>query len=213
VIPWEDIHRDLAPHFPDRSILVPTVAQVITAFLDRIIALLGDEKFQDVFLEKMSHVSSRHIAVRIGDQKSQEETCFDRDGKLALALPTAGPQVYRQMLPKVGNGVEAVFMNQGKQHATPTPKTTGGAQTTSIISEWVDVASAPEPKVTSLPLLDVLSRPEILFSSILPYYVIVTHNSSGIQIEGSHQPTMDLVFGYFQKHTRKNMNLTTQVSP
>lgn len=182
---------------------------MITAFLDRLVNLLEDEQFQDVFLEKMgSHVSSRDIAIRVGDQKSQEEACFDRDGKLALALPVAGPQVYRQMLPKIGNGLEAIFMSQGKQ---PAINATNAAPSASMISEWINVANTTVPKVTSLPSLDVLSRPEMLFSSILPNYLIVTHDSSGIQIEGSHQPTIDLVFGYFQKHTRKNMNLTTQV--
>jgi hypothetical protein len=115
------------------------------------------------------------------------------------------------MLSKVGNGVEAIFMNDGKGQAVPTPKASSGGQSIVTSSDWVDVASSPTPKVMSLPSLDDLSRPEILFSSLLPYYVIVNLSVSGIQIEGSHQPTIDLVLAYFQKHTRKNMNLTTQV--
>jgi hypothetical protein len=134
---------------------------------------------------------------------------------LALILPKTGPERYRQILPRVGHDLETVFLDTGKTSTTTPSNGNSGVDVKPATSEWVDVVSAAgsKPKILSLPSIETLSRPEILFSSLLPYYVIVNHSGGGIQIEGSHQPTIDLVHAYFQKHTRKNMNLTTQVLP
>ena len=212
VIPWVDIHRDLASSFPDISILVPSVGNALTAYLNRIITLLDDEKFQEAFLEKMSNPGYRNIVVFVGEQTNEDKSCFDKNGKLTLSLPRTGPQWFRQMSSRVGHDIEALFLAGGAT-SSPAPAMVTSMQKVTI-ADWVDVPSSTSqriPAVTSLPLLNTLSKPESLFSSLLPYFVVVTNSGASIHIQGSHQPTIELVHGYFQMHTRKNMNLTTQV--
>jgi hypothetical protein len=212
VIPWVDIHRDLASSFPDISILVPSVGNVLTTYLDRIITLLDDEKFQEAFLEKMSTPSYRDIVVRVGEQTNEDTSCFDKNGKLTINLPRAGPEWYRRMSSRMGHDLEALFL-AGEVTSSPAPAIIASMQKTTI-ADWIDIpSSTPQrvPAVTCLPSLNSLSKPESLFPSLLPYFVIVTNSGANIHIQASHQPTIDLVHGYFQMHTRKNMNLTTQV--
>jgi hypothetical protein len=212
VIPWVDIHRDLASSFPDISILVPSVGNALTAYLNRIVTLLDDEKFQEAFLEKMSNLSNRNIVVLVGEQTNEDKSFFDKHGKLTFSLPRTGPQWFRQMSSRVGHDIEALFLTGGTT-SSPAPAIVTSMQKVSI-ADWVDVPSSTSqrvPAVTSLPLLNTLSKPESLFSSLLPYFIVVTNSGASIHIQGSHQPTIDLVHGYFQMHTRKNMNLTTQV--
>jgi hypothetical protein len=212
VIPWVDIHRDLASSFPDISILVPSVGNALTAYLDRIIGLLDNETFQEAFLEKMSTPSYRDIVVRVGEQTNEDTSCFDKNGKLTVNLPRTGPEWYRRMSSRMGHDLEALFL-AGEAVSSPAPAIVTSTNKAAI-ADWVDVSSSTSqrvPAVTRLPLLNSLSKPESLFPSLLPYFVIVTNSGPNIHIQASHQPTIDLVHGYFQMHTRKNMNLTTQV--
>jgi len=69
------------------------------------------------------------------------------------------------------------------------------------------MTAVPIPRVTSLPAAAALPRPDVLFGSILPYTLIVRNRSDGIgiDIDCSHTPTLNLIYEYFNRHTRKNM--------
>jgi hypothetical protein len=211
VIPWVDIHRDLASSFPDISVLVPSVATALTSYLNRLISLLENEQFQDTFLEKTSAPVYRDIVVRIGEQTTEDQSCFDKNGKLTLSLPQTGPDWYRRMSSRVGHDLEALFL---RGDAPPAPVL---AKPKTAIADWVDIPSNSSPPlrniptVTSLPSIHTLGKPESLFQSLVPYYIIVTNSGAHIHVQSSHQPTIELVCNYFRMHTRKNMNLSTQV--
>jgi hypothetical protein len=210
VIPWVDIHRDLASSFPDISVLVPTICSALTSYLNAIITLLDEEKFQDAFLEKTSAPIHRSIIIRVGEQTNEDQSCFDKSERLTLSLPQTGPDWYRRMSSRIGHDLESVFTTNGEA----TPVTHPLKKTKTATSDWVDVPSvsgAVAPAVISLPSIRTLSKPDTLFPSLLPYYLIVTNSGASIHVEGSHQPTLELLHSYFQMHTRKNMNLSTQV--
>jgi hypothetical protein len=210
VVPWADIHRDLSSTFTDGSILVPSICSALIAYLNRLISNVDDAKFQEAFLEKTSSVVTRDINVRIGEQQDADSTEIDRNGKWVLSLPQTGPQWYRTMLSRIGNDLEDVFLGTKKEKPAAPPTATSAAVSA---NDWIDLDPVAKitNKIRSLPTLSTLSKPESLFASVLPYYVIVTNSGASIHIEGSHQRTIDLVHQYFQMHTRKNMNLTTQV--
>ena len=210
VVPWADIYRDLSKSFPDNTVLVPLICSALTAYLNRIVGNLEDQKFQDVFLEKTNSVVAQDIHVQIGEQKNEDLTEINRNGKWMLSLPQAGPEWYRTMLGKVGHDLEDVFLER-KKETKPVPTSSAVASAT---SDWVDLDPVAKvtSKIRSLPALSTLSKPESLFANLLPYYVIVTSSGAHIHIEGSHQKTIDLIQQYFQMHVRKNMNLTTQVN-
>lgn len=216
ILPWVDIHRDLAKFFPDKTVLVPSVTSALTAYLDRITALLDEQKFQDAFLEKMSSVYSRDIVVRVGETE-QDTSCLDRNGKLTVSLPATGPQWYRTRLSHIGHDLEGVFLKSGDDttESLPSTRTKTTPSPAAAIADWVEVGAVKSKvsNITSLPSLHTLGKPETLFRSLLPYYVIVSGTGNNLHIESSHQPTLALIHAYFNKHTRKNMNLTTQVFP
>lgn len=211
VVPWADIHRDLSSSFPDASVLVPSVSSALTAYLNRIVDLIDNQEFQDAFLEKTSSVVTRDINIRIGEDRNQASSEIDRNGKWILSLPQNGPQWYRTMTSRIGHDLEDVFLDRKKDKPAAAPI---AAPSTAATGDWVDVVDPVTQitnKIKSLPSLSTLSKPESLFASVLPYYVIVTNSGASIHIESSHQRTIDLVHQYLQMHTRKNMNLTTQV--
>ncbi|KAL8708420.1 MAG: hypothetical protein Q9220_006710 [cf. Caloplaca sp. 1 TL-2023] len=75
--------------------------------------------------------------------------------------------------------------------------------------EWAEVGmpSRNRPPVESparrLPVLSTLDRPEILFPAQLPYHLLVKSSHNSIIVQGSHQPSLELLHGYFQKHVRR----------
>lgn len=157
---------------------------------------------------------TRDINVCVGEQKDEDTTEIDRNGKWMFSMPQTGPQWYRTMLSRVGNDLEDVFLDRKKEKKATAPP---AAMSASVVpgNDWVDLDPVTKitNKIRSLPNLSTLGKPESLFASVLPYYVIVTSSGPSIHIEGSHQRTLDLLHQYFQMHVRKNMNLTTHVLP
>ena len=68
------------------------------------------------------------------------------------------------------------------------------------------------PTVDALPNMRMLERPEDLMRKP-PYHMILTHNQYGkfITIQGSHQPSLELIAEYFKKWCKKNHNQSNRV--
>jgi hypothetical protein len=129
---------------------------------------------------------------------------------LTLFLPKGGASEYRSIGSRIGNDIEQVF--SGK--AAPKPQSLPVGET--MHEDFVDIAPVKETsksstRILSLPTLSTLPRPDNLFTTLLPYTLIVRRTGSGIDIEGSHQPTLELISEYFKRHARKNLNDTRQV--
>jgi hypothetical protein len=199
---WSDIHRDLSPFFPDLSIMVPSVVSAITIYLRRLLVLLQNDDFQEAFLDKMK--GSTSIIIRVGEQKSEDRSSFDIHGRLVFTLPAEGGKWFRGMTARIGHDLEEVFMNPDKSSEANV--------------DWVDVpATAAKVRMTgeavaaSLPPMSTLSKPESLFPTLLPYFVIISASGTTIHIESAHQPTLTLLHRYLSAHVRKDLNTTTQV--
>lgn len=63
----------------------------------------------------------------------------------------------------------------------------------------------------TLPQLDALARPDTLFLHQIPYHMTVKMTQSGILVQGSHHPSLELLAGYFSKWTRTLKNDTRKV--
>ena len=128
---------------------------------------------------------------------------------LTLYLPKWGTSEFRQNMSRIGNDVEDVFSGKARPNSDPTASTTQddfveiiGTNTT---PSQALVTAVPLPRVTSLPAAASLPRPDILFGSTFPYTLIVRNRNDGIDIDCSHAPTLNLIYEYFNRHTRKNM--------
>ena len=77
---------------------------------------------------------------------------------------------------------------------------------------WVDVEmqlNRPGPPVMNLPTkpqglpkLDTLARPDTLFLHQMPYHMTVRVTRKGTLVQGSHQPSLELLASYLKKWTR-----------
>ena len=65
---------------------------------------------------------------------------------------------------------------------------------------------------TAMPSLDEVPRPETLFAEGTPYHLIVKIVHNGIVVQGSHQGSLELLAGYFQKYMRDIENSSVRVS-
>lgn len=67
----------------------------------------------------------------------------------------------------------------------------------------------------ALPSLDALPRPERLFESQLPYHMIVrlldSAMNSGVVVQSSHQPSLELLAGYLTKYTKSMSGVSEKV--
>ena len=85
--------------------------------------------------------------------------------------------------------------------------------------DWTDVTlpsrtcgQANTAAPTTIPSLNELPRPEILFADQTPYHLILRIVHDGIVVQGSHQASLELLAGYLQKYTRDLDNVSVKVS-
>ncbi|CCA77757.1 hypothetical protein PIIN_02979 [Serendipita indica DSM 11827] len=202
-IAWIDIWRDLQPKFDDKATFVPTVTQAVALFLQPLDLLLTlpsaarpsphrvAEAFQEAFLTKMEGI--------------RKPSLF-RGEMMTLFLPVEGPEGLRSISSSIGADIEKVFTGKAQNTTQSNKETTDDFE---VLPKSPTIKATS--RVLSLPQLDTLPRPETLFASLLPYTIIVRRTGNGIDIEGSHQPTLELICEYFKKHARKNLNDTRQV--
>jgi len=109
---------------------------------------------------------------------------------------------------RIGTDLEDVFSGKERQIYDPTESTTQDDFVEIIGTNKAPaqtLVTAVPPRVMSLPAAATLPRPDILFGSTLPYTLIVRNRTDGIDIDCSHAPTLNLIYEYFNRHTRKNM--------
>ena len=129
------------------------------------------------------------------------------DDSLTLFLPKTGLGNIRELDSRIGSDLDEVFDEQGSETKT-------GAD------DFIEVDASPAQNSTNsppaptkpLPNASSLDRPEILFRDLLPYNLLVSHGSASITIQCTHQPTLELISGYFQRYARKDHNTVNQVS-
>jgi hypothetical protein len=115
---------------------------------------------------------------------------------------------------KIGADIESVFTDK-----EPENEDQGAPGPAGDNDDFVEVlpggkdsqTQAAPVKVRTLPNVNTLPRPDMLFSTLLPYTVIVRKTGGGVDIECSHQPTLELISEYFKRHLRKNLNHSRQV--
>ena len=87
-------------------------------------------------------------------------------------------------------------------------------------SEWATVnmpardkhvASVASTAPSKLPSISSLGKPETLFSSQVPYQMILQIEHNCLIVQGSHQPSLQLMKDYFQKYARIDRNDSNRV--
>ena len=66
-------------------------------------------------------------------------------------------------------------------------------------------SSAQTPSGT-MPALETLSRPEVLFKNLAPYHLFLRETHQSVVIQASHQPSLELLYEYLKKWTKTMQN-------
>lgn len=132
-----------------------------------------------------------------------------------IPMPHAQPDPYNGMAPDQASSPPQWIHTQ-HSFSNPAPYDTRSNFQLSIASpifqsppqpSHAQTATAAAPPVpTKLPDLETLARPEELFRMLAPYHIIMDVADDEISIHGSHQPSLELLAGYFKKNIR---NLVT----
>ncbi|KAJ3123299.1 hypothetical protein HK098_002036 [Nowakowskiella sp. JEL0407] len=237
-VPWDDVCRDLKEQFPDNSKLIPTVCVVIERILSEFQSVLeSGNGFADLFLSKMEEypkditvqVSGRIGEFIIGLNLFALQTQPNRSLKpVKVTLATNGinfilPVVDRESLlqstVQIGSDLQDLF--KGSQTSPSlegdsdwlevnSPAAPAAVQTIGSLGLQTAEKIMPKPRITRLPKLTSLDRPENLFKDILPYIVLVRRTAKGIEIEGNHSPTLVLIAEYFRKYLKKDLQNANQ---
>ena len=83
--------------------------------------------------------------------------------------------------------------------------------TVNLHSKDKHIASVASTSPSKLPSISSLEKPETLFSSQIPYQMILQITHNGLIVQGSHQPSLQLMKDYFQKYARIDRNDSNMV--
>ena len=106
---------------------------------------------------------------------------------------------------RIGTDLEVVFSGKERPIDDPTASATQDDFVEIIGTNKTPAQTQVTARVRSLPAAATLPRPDLLFGNTLPYTLIVRNRNDGIDIDCSHAPTLNLIYEYFNRHTRKNM--------
>jgi hypothetical protein len=181
----------------DHEVLVTNIADGITIFIRRVVALLeGDEDgFVDRFLNKTQ--MTRRITIKAHPSKTGAVpfTRFTDQGYIQLFLP----RVRGGYAPNSSFGHDIQEALDGLSFADPKANPTVGVEER---DDFVDIGGTKTwASHTVFPEVSQIPRPENLFRQT-PLYLRLTESGSTFTLEG-HQPSVDLIHDYLLKHTRE----------
>lgn len=210
LILWSELQR----FYSDQSTFVPCITTVIKAWLDCLTKRLADDANAAWTEQLLEHVnqSGRNLKARVETRPgTQVKTELAKTGAtFTIGIP--------ESLPPYKN-VSACFMTEFEKLFTKSSKQTGSAQAQGAEDEdWADVTMPSKTRgqttdilSTTMPSLDELPRPEMLFAAQTPYHLIVKVVHNGMVVQGSHQGSLELLTGYLQKYTRDIENISVKL--
>jgi hypothetical protein len=225
---WHHLITELDSTYSCKERLIAAVVTTVQAWAISMRELLEDEAnedWTDTVLENTAKAGGRlqifvNVAALSGNVASTAWSS-DRQG-FVISLPkgrgidpTDLPPVFRgQLLRAFGPEIKpkAVAHGSGDDWANIEMDTTTGAVDVVVDKRRVTVPTgASAPKVDYLPTLESLPRPDELL--LRPPYHMVVYVSiySGIEVQGSHSPSLKLLADYLKRWCRANVNDTRSV--
>lgn len=152
----------------------------------------------------LSHSAGYFLDVRQVSEDSRPKTTFSsKTSSFTISIPKKPMSIPS----KAASGFQSDFQDLFNQKPT-VPRTS-----TSRDDEWAAVDETGEAQsismgmkemeIDSLPSIDTLPRPDVLFRTLTPYLVHVTLTSSTkITVNATHGPTLHLLSEYLKRWTK-----------
>ncbi|KAG8529608.1 uncharacterized protein KY384_006245 [Bacidia gigantensis] len=202
--PVANIWDQVKTSFPEQDVFVPTVIGVIQQWTNALKRRLEDEggSWTDKLLEEFDG-KSMHAFVDVFPL-GRPTTILSK----STSPPTLQIQIPDSKPPYAPPNFEDDFDNFFESRRLTTAMPQQAPIASKMATRTAAVTSSP-PR--SLPALDTLARPDILFGSLVPYHMIIDLRSDRLSIQGSHQPSLDLLFRYLKKHIGGNPDTAEKI--
>ncbi|KIY66244.1 hypothetical protein CYLTODRAFT_38800 [Cylindrobasidium torrendii FP15055 ss-10] len=200
---WSLLWSELGDTFPDKTTFVPSIVATTTVWYDQLLARLDDEAWAEELLTILEGHGGE-ITLRV-QPASDMSTVWDKKLRV-FVLNVAAVEPHR---------VSAALEKSFDHLFSP-------AKVDVEDEDWADVKTPPLPSSrsgdtatlptaadgtpTCLPTVDQLPRPSDLFASKAPYTLIVTAGHDRLEIQCSHEPSLQLLHDYLKKHAKVNQN-------
>ncbi|KAI0505375.1 hypothetical protein F5B22DRAFT_627987 [Xylaria bambusicola] len=221
---WPLLVSDLGSFYPDKTILVVSVAAAVEACCTALTTLAdneANEQWADKFLER----ADGHVRVFLETSKSREINIVwsDRQKGLVVSFPKGAIPSPSYMLSFFTGCLRKVFEENAKAGTSPSIEPTAADDwadmtvdnktgTAAVLESLQPPASTQHqsPAIEVVPEVDIIPRPEELLLKP-PYHLTVRDlNSSCIEVQCSHSPTLQFLSDYLKKWARTNYNLTNR---
>ncbi|KAK7025223.1 hypothetical protein R3P38DRAFT_2708324 [Favolaschia claudopus] len=210
-VTWPTLWGALKDQFAsDNSSFVPLVVRYTIAWYERLMGRLENpahEQWTDQLLTVITERSKAltlHIEASEGGANLPSTKWNAKLSTFQLFIPKADPVSQIKLDSTYDKCFENLFNSDAKDEGwadLATDTNVSVAPTTGAAA-----ASADRPYMSRLPVLDGLARPPELFKTTSPYILIVEERSPNIVVQGSHEPSLELIVAYLTKWGKANPN-------
>ncbi|KAI9844061.1 MAG: hypothetical protein M1838_002333 [Thelocarpon superellum] len=205
---WPMLWSEFKPVYPDMGPFVPGVAGVVKRWCELFYARLQDDQhsaWADEVLEKLSKARGLKAYLQTCDGPRSHTTWVGKSSAFCIELPKSNPICMTTALVPLENDLAHLFAP-----ATKPPSGSGESEWMDVVPDRSGIPSArkveSEPAPDFLPGIDTLPRPEVLFETTTPHLLVLRASRTTMHVQGSHQPSLELLSAYLEKWIRQNRN-------
>ncbi|KAF2152206.1 hypothetical protein K461DRAFT_321256 [Myriangium duriaei CBS 260.36] len=202
-IDWQQLVPILLPKHKDVDTLVPNVSYAVTYYLDTLSEFVDDsekESWSDSLLAFANNYG-RKLVIRVQSAKGSVFKSSSNDSAGAIVVHIPEDDLHPSLSSDIHDSLRTLFdspssplEHESFEHVLPS---------SALATPACEIRPSKPSSIKSLPALDQLARPEDLFDSQPPYHMIITAESGRVIVQGSHQPSLQLISAYFKKWSRK----------
>ncbi|KAF9525070.1 hypothetical protein CPB83DRAFT_909470 [Crepidotus variabilis] len=227
-VQWSRLFNGVKEQYEEKSIFVPTIFRIVASFYDRLLSRLDNESDSEWTEQLLNEFAKRPgsatwsvnvdvsgssiLRPRISWNPLVDAFLLEIPNR-ALPMQAEIDAGFDQDLDNLFLGASSASVNSGFNEDDWAEVTDGDTHTAE--KPVVKQAAAERPsqaanipmsqsKTTKLPSLDTLYRPAELFKAATPYTLILDASTSPLVVQGSHQPSLELIAAYLKKWAKIN---------
>ncbi|CAA7267280.1 unnamed protein product [Cyclocybe aegerita] len=231
-VQWALLYNAVKETFPDKATFVPTVSRVVIALYGRLLSRIENEahtnwtdELLDVLAKKPPGPEWMLQVEPSGANSSarRPRVTWKADvGAFYLEIPNHEPPMHATIDAGFDQDLDGLFLAPGSIATTPlddddreewaevtTVETRTAPPGARLLPSKMPGSPQPIPMASTvqrLPTIETLARPTELFRVTPPHTLIVDASTSPLTVQGSHQPSLELLANYLKKWAKIDSN-------
>ncbi|MCJ1239859.1 hypothetical protein MMC14_007857 [Varicellaria rhodocarpa] len=203
---WAELQR----YFPNHATFIPSIVDTTKTWIKCLTVKLEDDThpdWTDRFLDEVKE-SGQALKVRILTQPgSQLGTAWEkRTSSFVIFIPQSSPPYQDAAQTSFTTDLDKLFSPiSSEKKETDVINAEGLSRIYGASDPPIQSGRALASHLKSLPALDTLHGPHVLFPQQTPYHITVRSSKTTINIQGSHQPSLELLANYLKKWINTRM--------